>query len=385
MKYKHLLIIFLFSFIGSLGIALLKKAPILSNDSYFYIHHANDLIDKGWTYYNRAEAPPYYWLYSHIIALLKIISPNYFKILAVIWNALAWSLSMILLYQTMSLFRKNKLSLILVLLVSIFPECIQWNAYILSDPSFAMLYMSLIYQVLRNLEQNEPSLYFSILFSFTLFLLVFSRPVAFIAVLISVSFLLLNSYFVKSNFKQNFAACSLPILFFIFFVYHFKSQPNIGITENYSATSYSTTFLDWFEEGMIIHDRPSYNIEPISKDDIVIVYYLKVFALRFVHFWHPILTEYSILHLLINAITLLPIFLMCWIEIILQLKSLIKNKFKSLLTPHVYLIAILLAYTAFHSLTLIDFDHRYRYPHLFISVIFSCLLINRFLKKTNTT
>ena len=369
--------------ISSIGWFFLKGAePILSNDSYFYISYADDLMKMGFEFYKTTDCPPYYWLFPHVLSIFKSISSQHFPDLIFLLNSVCWAFCVLSMYLILNQLNIRKsIQIIGSVYFALLPECFQWNQYVLSDTIFMLLHILLSYLTLLLLNGSKKNKVY-LFYSAVSLILLYSRPVAFVAVMISFSFLFL--YYVLNKQFFLFLKLIIPVvLIFSSSLILFKTTEKTSKKmEDYTASGYANTFTNWFEEGMIIHDRPTYNIETMKEQDHVAVYYLKVFVLRFVHFWHPFLKEYSTFHLLVNAITLLPIFILGWIEIILQLKSLIKNKFKSLLTPHVYLIAILLAYTGFHSLTLIDFDHRYRYPHLFISVIFSCLFISRFFKNT---
>lgn len=389
LKTKDSIYKILLAFLGlisSIGWFFLVGAePILSNDSYFYIRYADDLMNLGFEFYKTTDCPPYYWLFPHVLSIFKSISSQHFPILIFLLNSVCWAFCVLTMYLILNQLNVRKsIQIIGSACFALLPECFQWNQYVLSDTIFMILHMLLTYLTLLLIsgsQKNKIYLFYGLV-SLTL---LFSRPVAFVAVMISFAFHFLYCILNKRFFHFLKLVTPVILIFVSSLVLFMTTEKTSEKIEDYTASGYANTFTNWFEEGMIIHDRPTYNIEAMKDQDNVVAYYLKVFALRFVHFWHPLLKEYSTFHLLVNSITLLPIFVLGWIEIILQLKSLIQNKFKSLLTPHVYLIVILLTYTAFHSLTLIDFDHRYRYSHLFISVIFSCLFISRLFKKTSTS
>tara|TARA_B100001093_G_scaffold367805_1_gene352705 strand:+ start:5532 stop:6644 length:1113 start_codon:yes stop_codon:yes gene_type:complete len=82
---------------------------------------------------------------------------------------------------------------------ALLPECFQWNQYVLSDTIFMLLHILLVYLTLQLMSGSQKNRIY-LFYCLVSLLLLFSRPVAFVAVMISVSFLFLYSILNKKFF-----------------------------------------------------------------------------------------------------------------------------------------------------------------------------------------
>lgn len=377
-----LIVIFLTSLLFSIGSFTLRSdAPILSNDSYFYMKYAKELRESGFHFYANTDAPPYYWLFPHVIAFSQIFSQEHFTYICILINCLLSAFGILLCYRIMRLLNIHELLAIMAsIFYAVLPECFQWNHYVLSDPVFLFIHTLLVYATIRMAQEDTHKLNLRILYIVSTALILFSRPVGFIPLGISLAFLAIH-YYKKNTTLQLMVMASIPFILFGGSMVLFKAtEKSSDKLEDYTASGYTSTFTDWFEEGMIIHDRPNYNIESLGNQS-VLMHYSKVFSLRWIHFWNPLIESYSLKHKLINAVTILPLFLLFFVSTIWHALSSFSNWLRLEIKSLDYLLLIILVFTTFHAMTLIDYDHRYRYPHLFLVIIFSTFYIQRFLKR----
>ena len=124
---------------------------------------------------------------------------------------------------------------------------------------------------------------------------------------------------------------------------------------------------------MIIHDRPDTWVDiPNNFFDVMIIYFL-----RFVYFFNPYASTFSILHIVLNVF-----------QTILILSSIIIwSLFKTHIKIHdkifFFILILSLFITAFHSFILIDYDWRYRFPIILPLLMLFPLSIENILKKIN--
>jgi hypothetical protein len=127
---------------------------------------------------------------------------------------------------------------------------------------------------------------------------------------------------------------------------------------------YETTPLARFtgrvRAGVVINDRPSYDVHLRQEPDLParLGFVLRVVGRRAAVFWSLWLDGYSTRHRLINALTLFPLFGAAMLGLWVGLRT------PALRPPSLYLALLMVAYTVAHSLTMIDYDLRYRLPVL---------------------
>lgn len=375
-KYKIELSIFLSGCLISILWILLNQEPVQSNDTNFYIHHARNIAKDGISYLFANELPPYYWLFSAILTPIQLWCPEQLPIIVVGAQALMWGGLCVLVYMICHLYCSNLSSLICSAIFGISFEILQWTNYVLSDILYVTLFTSYIYCILL-LKKGFRNSIFLIICGIGL-TLIFARPIGFIASCIgslSVLITCINNHKWKSLFCY-FSFYSIVGIFLVIILFSKTDKIIKNDTERVSPQGYMTLFTERFADGTIIDERPAHNLSP-NQNEANWIFYMRVFSKRCIYFWSPFISGYSFIHTVINTILLMPIIITGFIGMFLSLKKLNIVEFSTLILPVV-------VFTGFHSLTLIDYDHRYRIPVLWIMIVFSAFVIEKIIKVSNT-
>ncbi|MDC1066136.1 hypothetical protein OAQ86_06935, partial [Candidatus Pseudothioglobus singularis] len=338
----------------------------LSPDSYRYIAAANNLINLEFNYflffdtYQIERFLPVIFPIT-LIALLKLVFPLEWMTLFIFINISLVFITFIFLQKMTSFLKINKTISVLCIASLIFSfDYLTWPRYILTDTIFSCLTILVIYFTLKIENFNIKNL--SVWFLFFIFL-AFTRQTC--IPILAISMLLIFSNYMKLNYK------TLAIfLIGLFFASAFLFSIILTILSNKSGLPYSNQvieFINYAKSGVVIHHRPETYIL-IPQD---ISGFLKLFFYRFIYFFNPYISSFSFSHIVFNSILSLLYFLGLVIPIFKwnDFTYLQKKYFVNL---NLYIVAIAI----FHSATLIDFDWRYRFPAIIITVIVAAISIN---------
>lgn len=343
--------------IGFILIILLNK-PQIFPDSYYYHAEALKLFK------NEYEINSFKILYSIWILInyfsTKLLGQNwyYFIILLNLFS------SIFIIYLSLKITNISGLSnIILFSLMQIF--CIDlwiYNSYVLSDLFFTVFSTLIFISTLKYIKTNKTK-HILIVF-FLIFFLFFLRPTSMPLLL----FVLL-ALFIKIKFHKffifNFFIYASILFIFIFLISIFQK---ILITNDFIFyIKILNNYIYWlklqFHDGIIIYDRPEYNVGNVN--DISSILYYNINKLILYYNFIPI--GYSNNHKLINLIYIILI-----IVSIFKFKIIDKSNFDIV---SIYLISVfILAFGIFHMITIIDYDWRYRLPILPILTLIPFLI-----------
>tara|TARA_B100000674_G_C37408960_1_gene719786 strand:- start:44 stop:532 length:489 start_codon:yes stop_codon:yes gene_type:complete len=141
------------------------------------------------------------------------------------------------------------------------------------------------------------------------------------------------------------------------------------IDSNFNELSKVDYITDMVKTGMIIHDRPDTWLDPPSNFfEIIYIYFL-----RFINFFNPYASTFSIIHIVLNCIQVFLILfsILVWLFGV-QIKTIDQIFF--------YIIILSFSVAAFHSFILIDYDWRYRFPIILPLVMLFPISLEIFLK-----
>jgi len=368
-ELKKYLIIFSGGTLISFLWIILSNEPVQSNDTNFYLHHAKGILANDLSYLVHNNLPPYYWFFTYLISLIYEFAPTELPYIIVSLQALLWGTLSILIYKICKLWVQDNTALICSGIFSLSFESLQWTNYVLSDILYLTLFVIYIYKLLSL--QRTFKTHKIIIISTIGLLLLLTRPVGFISLSIGSFILLLISLKERKwiHISAYFVLHSIIGLSLILILLS-KSEPTINNdTDRVSPSGYMILFTERFADGTIIDERPAHNLVQDSNE-ADLVFYSRVFLTRCLYFWSPFISGYSTSHLALNSICLLPIIILGLLGLLTSYNKLNFIEICTLTLP-------LIIFTIFHSLTLIDYDHRYRVPVLWIMIIFSALIIEK--------
>jgi hypothetical protein len=232
-----------------------------------------------------------------------------------------------------------------------------WSNFIQIDTLYAALIIMLLLIEGCDYYSNNRK---NTIITFILILLIFTRPTA---IAIISSFILFKISKIFANDKRiHYYNIFIVLLFanLLLFILSNKSSIIFGINE----LNYISFF---FKEGVIIHDRPQYNVIIESN----YLSFLKIFIIRFLAFFKLYLIEWSLFHNIANFL-----FITLYLNSIL-IFLVIKNNRSTIEKNILYLVFVT---AVFHSLIFIDYDFRYRYAITAPMCLFILLNISKVYK-----
>ena len=363
--YRHLVLKFslVFSFTAII-LSVIYKGPILDPDTYQFIEWSNLLIQNSFNFlafYSLVE----FWIPSYfyttmilLLSILRSIFPETWQIFFLILNLFS---ILTILWCFYSL-RKKITFLVWPLAIApilfLMGDALVWPSHIATDTFFAALVMFGITLIFK-----KEILYPSFSLFLTLALLALTRPTS-PAVIIGLVliFILLKTETYNLIYKHIKALVfSLIILSALFFAFL------IGNTE------VSNELIDGFRSmafaGEVIRARPETWLSPSERfTDLIIL-----FLVRFISFFQIWVSDFSLLHNIINSIftTFFILSSLCFI-----FGNFIFNKQQST-QYQLALFFLIIVGGLFHSGTLIDYDWRYRYTYVAPMALFSAITFEK--------
>jgi hypothetical protein len=364
----------------------LYKGQISSLDTATYSELADGLLLQHFDWIQFATSNPrnaapiyFYGVPITTFALAKLISITQ-------WKSIVFGLNLLLIPISLYLVRKIlQVCGVSVLLVSASPimflfssDFPLWPHYILSDTIYVTLLLWVIYLVLRSFAHRDASSH--AVFILAILLLIFSRPASppvIVALLFSYSFPWL---FRQTSFTLRLWLIPLLGAIFVFVTISAVVMLNLdggsqithlnharGDTALYHHVADSV--ISMLKQGLVIHDRPETWID--FEGGFISV--LTILCTRFAYFFAPYIDAFSLMHTLIN----LSFFLFVGSAIVFGevCASLVEAKEK-LNQAKGLLVLLIVSVAVFHSVTLIDYDWRYRYPVIAPMIVLAFIELN---------
>lgn len=319
-----------------------------AGDSDYYLSGARILLDHHWSYISLAKEgyPFYYWFYPTFLAVF-----NGNQTLVVIVQILLESLAAVWLYQIATTVFNRSTGLLAAFIFIFWWEIFQWNTYILTDSLFIFVLTASLFTYL--MAEKHYKYYYRGLTGLSILLAILLRPTSLP--------LLAAFYIVLVPFKKQWLKFgSLFIILIIIsslltLIYKLAPHSTHGI--NY----FIDYFIGLYQRGEIIQGRVGDRLS-VRWDDgwswHNVLSFVHLYILRLVAFWQPFDKQYAIAHKALNTLVYTPVYLGSAYAI-LNWKTIATNK-----KAFVFLTSLIIGYWLFQSLTIIDYDWRYRLPTL---------------------
>lgn len=373
----YILLFFVFFLLLLIG-TLFRDSPILSPDSTTFYNWSSLLINQNFNviqFFKNVEfiTPiEFYIIPIILISILRVLFDSYWAHVFISFN-LVFILSIyIIFFQALKNLAIDYLGIILGLCLFIFTiDYILWPVYVLTDSIFSLIVAYSIYYLLT--KKNHSLL----IVLFLSLVLIFTRPTGVVyasCILISYIILFFNDkhpIFMSKKYKFFFFLLPFLTMILLFFISLFY----IFLNEEIFLTKGLNKSLSYILEGVVIHHRPETYLNDVESNVIDI---FLVLLNRFILFFSPYARNFSVFHLVCNFISIgsFLFFLICDYIFLLKKKLNVRHlKLKLILLLSIIILA------SFHSMTLIDYDWRYRFPLLFLFLLYSVCSIDNFIKK----
>lgn len=278
------------------------------------------------------------------------------------WQSIFYLLNLFFLIITLLFFFKLadfinnsiKLNFFIILLLFASLDFFIWPHFLLTEVLFILFLSSFLFFYTRKILFKDILLKRYILLCASIFVLaLFSKPGS-LGVLLGIVFFHILQFL---NFAQDERRLKFSILFIIILspVLYQIFISSIDEIDSFKVSQ----LLGYVQEGVIIHDRESTYINSAESSAA------KVFLLRFVYFFIPIVPEMSLIHKLADSLFAI---LLLFSILIWSLYSEFYSFRHKVLCQLMLLIFIFSG--LYHSATLIDFDWRYRFTSIIPMLLF---------------
>ncbi len=349
--------------------------PTFSPDSHRYVDWSILLLESDFAIQPLLDNPNFYlspiqylsFVYL-ISGLMSVFGDSWSNALVLI-NGCASAMTMLLVLESIRKCCKSVVPILVVGLIYLASVDIMiWNKFILTDIIFLLIVSALIWCLSDLVDHRTGSwdlVSFRLLISALLICTALvtrptAIPVAGAAVILLVAFLVLS--FLKKGLSSSdmraFATLGgfASLIIVISVVSLFFIRNDIVLFSSFQGV------LDYYEafliEGAIVHDRQ----ETYIDSNKTITAYLKVIGLRMCYFFSPIVTGYGTFHIIVNLIVFLPTYLFAVYSF-----NCLREEFqlsKRFLWTVLICMFFVFSIALFTSLTLLDYDFRYRLPAL---------------------
>lgn len=303
-------------------------------------------------------------LFYSLVAALRLGFGEYWSYGLVTLNCLSLSLTGYILMKMLQTNKAGVLEILLVFLATLFLyERIFWIRYLLSDTIFCLITTGLFYSLYLVIIRKKNTM-IALTIPLCIFCVAcFYRPTALI--LIPMLFAALVIAYQGQHrvlVTQYFLAlmCVLGCITLIGWAWYIN-QTDLW-QSNFFSESISR-FHHWFYEGAVIKKRPhTYMATPESTLDIVLIELARL--IQFFRFTTPM---FSPMHNIVNAISFIPLYGLAMVGVWRTINLLYRSR--QIDSIGILSIVFIGSAAVFHSMTLIDYDWRYRlpcYPPIFL-------------------
>ena len=313
-----------------------------------------------------------------IVAFFKIILGENAAYGILGFNLFCGILTVLLLVLLIKRVSRHYISIITVAILYLFSyEIVLWLSFVLTDTTFMLssfLVLSLSFISFSEKKKQRVLLFWGVTF-IILFMSFYIRPAFFplisfyiIALFVFLTFDI-SDPIKRSNFIRKFALFScLSVIVLIFYFaasisdsssYLSNMLLKVGFDSRYFICEPGSPFCEGEMRGIVVNNRPyTYHKVPVSVID-----YVLIIADKFLHFFAVFTRDYSLKHKIFNHFFFLPVYGLA----LITLYEIFRKKSK--LSPEEWNLAFLsvifiIIFALFHSITILDYDWRYRLPCL---------------------
>ena len=185
-----------------------------------------------------------------------------------------------------------------ILLLSLSADLLTWPRYILSDTFFSFLIILTFYFIVKSIVNEK---FYFIVLSFLILIMFLTRPTSLPYIFIFVIFLSFSN--IKLDFNPKMILLFILLLSIItpFILVLFYQLIKIYFISNAQLS----TFINWVDIGMIVHDRPETWVDPPNTFIDILYIYFK----RYLFFFNPYIGAFSLIHIILNLLQTVVIFL----------------------------------------------------------------------------
>lgn len=355
---KEIISIYIGIFIGATLISiaygyLMHTFGTYGGDSEYYVSQAKEILSNGLQYYIEHVATPYYWGYPSFLAVCIAIVGENWTAIALIQVFLS-AFSMIFLFRLVNdILSQTSLAILLTLFYKLILDTSMWDGRILSDSLGMTLECMTLYFFYTGMKNRQKRDYTLFVIWAVLFFMTRTNSVSLLIVLTAAILL-------KIPGKTKWIIFGVIVAAILAGLFIAGENVNLGLGAR------AENFASYYRKGEIVHGRPEYDYH-IPEDhigsllfilDIVIMIILKA-----KYYWSIYFSDYSMTHIVICLVTILPIFLITLFSVI----QIIKDRQKQL---YPFVIGIV-SYSFIQICTEVDFDLRYRAPVFLLCIICS--------------
>jgi len=357
----------------------LELGPYTSPDTNTYDKLSSILLYSGFNYSELLKDQPLVLiLYTYpitLFAIAKFFFPENWKFIIILLNCFC-ILGIILTFIRLAKYSNAQNWIIAVSLFGyiLFYDFFVCPHYVLTDTIYSFFLIINFWFILKFC--NRPIINFSLLLIIILLIILFlnrptSIPVIIYLVAMLVYYFLNKKIIIKNQSIKITALICVAVVIIMAFIVKLSINGVIRGEELKLMTGF-------IKDGVIIHDRPETYI--LFNNDYISI--IKVFAVRFIYFFSPFSISYSLAHIFVNLI----VFVAVGVIIIIG-ELMIFNK-KNCLINQFYILrsliwGLILTVATFHSITLIDYDWRYRYPLIPLILVLAMVHANNIINKLN--
>ena len=344
LSFLFIIYIFLLNSLGFImggdSFTYLEWVQLIKNNDFSFINNKDEHSQKGYNYL----------VTVYIMYFFQIIYFQNWQMFFVYFNLCIF----FLIFSLLLILLNKELKLIPILCFSLYIffgnyEQFLWVRYLLTDYIFYLLvsllfFMCFIYQIKKNIIY--------LIFIFLILVISFFTRPAFVVLFLIVTTLLIINICIKSRLYK-FLPLFLLLYFFCFAIF-FELVIFLNLLEGKFADLSFKKIFGYYQEGIIVRNRLHTYIE---INQINLLNLLKLFFLKFIYFfvfWDQL---YSLKHNILNTIIFFPIYFFAGYSLF---------KFKTLTNYQKNLVinclVFIFCFAFFHSLTLIDYDWRFRLP-----------------------
>ncbi|MEM7300313.1 MAG: hypothetical protein AAF468_04450 [Pseudomonadota bacterium] len=333
------------------------KGPATSLDSGTFQGWANGLTNQNFNYLkffsnNDFFTPVYtYTVIISQIAIFKALFGTFWAHAFLVCNMVATLATLILARKICRDAELHPIALCLLwslFLISV--DYLTWPKFILSDPLFAFLVLwSTWLTVFRTGHAGTRR---TGLFLVSLVLLFLTRPAG-----APVIFVLAPLFFAPSLLDRLLHSRLLLVVLLLLSLAIFLGFANVAhmqIAGRLQAPSLDY-FMDFFKQGMIIHDRHETWI--VYSGTITGAF--EILCWRLIYFFIPFVMAFSSFHIAMKLLFFVPVYGLIAVG---ELRYRTKTISHSVARLRGVLLCLIIGIATYHSLLLIDYDWRYRYP-----------------------
>lgn len=334
----------------------------MTPDSAWYDNAARDLVSSNFDIRQhlaeaRSSAPVFYLGFTALVAVTQVVFGSNWAVAIVGVNVLALTMTG---YLAMRLIRRvtdaSAPVLIGFLMFLLLFEQLHWASLILTDTIFSFLAFATFYLVCSAWRSRDSGAHMWLAATGLVFLSLLFRPVGIVALTwLALAAPLRLSEMMRGSKIRPVIHRGLKVMLAVAGVLVAIAFSVPGFMDGVSViTGY---FADQFARGVVVDARP----ETYSAPAHDILGAARIVAKRFVYFFAFTASDFSLRHTFLNAIVFLPLYVLggmgCYFSV-MRSRTL---SAEAILTGR---LAILFAtlFAAFHALTVIDFDWRYRVP-----------------------